>query len=101
MLIKLLRTEKEIEDLIFTLEIAIKNLPTYTHPEHNKRLNKLIEDLKYNNTTEEYNEEDIELLDDNILLEIFKKNYAKLPKDSWNGEKVIEELFDRGYELEL
>jgi hypothetical protein len=101
MLITLSRTEKEIEDLIFTLEIAIKNLPTYAHPEHNKRLNKLIEGLKCNNRTEQYDEEDIGTLDDEVLLKIFEKNYGKISTDLWNGEKIIEELFDRGYELEL
>jgi hypothetical protein len=101
MLIKLSRTEKETEDLIYTLEIAVKELPSHAHPAHYERLNRLIEDLKYHNTTERYNEEDITTLDDKVLLEIFKKNYSKVSEDLWNGEKIIEELFDRGYELEL
>ena len=46
-------------------------------------------------------DEDVRFLDDEVLLEIFKKYYGKVDKESWNGEKVIEELFDRGYELEL
>ena len=46
-------------------------------------------------------EQDIYILEDDELLEIFDNNYGKLDKDSWNGEKIIEELFDRGYELEL
>ena len=99
MLIKLSRTEQELIDLIFTLEIATKNLPPDAHPVHQKRLRKLIEDLEDNITIEQ--EEDINILDDEVLLEIFNNNYGKLDKESWNGEKVIEELFDRGYELEL
>jgi hypothetical protein len=47
MLIKLSRTEQEFVDDIFTLEIAIKNLPPDAHPTHQKRLRKLIEDLEH------------------------------------------------------
>jgi len=99
MLIKLIKTEQDLVDLIFTLEISIKSLPPDAHPVHQKRLRKLIEDLEDNITIEQ--EEDINILDDEVLLEIFDNNYGKLDKDSWNGEKIIEELFDRGYELEL
>jgi hypothetical protein len=47
MLIKLSRTEKEIEELIYTLEIAVKELPSHAHPAHYERLYRLIEDIKY------------------------------------------------------
>jgi hypothetical protein len=46
MLIKLSRTDKEIEELIYTLEIAVKELPSHAHPVHYERLDRLIEDLK-------------------------------------------------------
>jgi hypothetical protein len=46
-------------------------------------------------------EQNIYLLEDKELLEIFNNNYSKVSTDLWNGEKVIEELFDRGYELDL
>jgi hypothetical protein len=46
MVIGLLRSKKEIEDLIFTFEICLKNLPTDAHPAHYERLVALIDELK-------------------------------------------------------
>jgi hypothetical protein len=46
MVIGLLRSKKEIEDLIFTLEICLKSLPADAHPDHHKRLVALIDELK-------------------------------------------------------
>jgi hypothetical protein len=46
MFIGLLRSKKEIEDLIFTLEICIKELSADAHPAHQQRIDELISDLK-------------------------------------------------------
>jgi hypothetical protein len=46
MFISLLRSKKEIEDLIFTFEICKKELPADAHPAHKRRLDELIADLK-------------------------------------------------------
>jgi len=52
MLITSFRTEQEVEDLIFTLEISIKYLPMDAHPAHEQRLNRLIEDIEYSKRKE-------------------------------------------------
>jgi hypothetical protein len=44
--IGLLRERKEIDDLIFTLEICKKSLPEDAHPAHQQRIDELISDLK-------------------------------------------------------
>jgi len=46
MVIGLLRSKQEIEDLIYTLEICIKSLPADAHPAHYERLYGLIDELK-------------------------------------------------------
>jgi hypothetical protein len=46
MVISLLRSKKEADDLIFTLEICIKLLPEDAHPAHQQRIDELISDLK-------------------------------------------------------
>jgi hypothetical protein len=46
MVIGLLRSKQEIEDLIFTFEICLKELPADAHPIHHQRLTALIDELK-------------------------------------------------------
>jgi hypothetical protein len=46
MVMGLLRSRQEIEDLIFTLEVCLKELSADAHPDHRKRLVALIDELK-------------------------------------------------------
>jgi hypothetical protein len=46
MVIGLLRSRQEIDEIIFTLEICLKELPAEAHPDHHKRIVALIDELK-------------------------------------------------------